>query len=178
VPPNKLLLHVCCGPCATHAIESLQQTYRLTLFFSNSNIAPPEEYRRRLKAARLLAERRGLQIVEDTYDHRAWLTHVRGLATEPEGGRRCEKCFAFNLGRTARYARTHAFDLFTTTLTVSPHKDAQVIFRTGQQLGDFLCVDLKKGDGFKRSVELSRALGLYRQSSCGCEFSTHGKIRP
>lgn len=169
----KLLVHVCCGPCATHCVLLLKDMYRVTLFFSNSNIAPRAEYERRLAAARSVAERCEVPLVEDAYDHAAWLTHIRGAEQEPEGGQRCEKCFAFNLGKAADYARRRGFDRFTTTLTVSPHKTSPVIFRIGAALGPFLCMDFKKGDGFKHSVDLSRAFGLYRQSTCGCEFSKH-----
>jgi len=167
----RLLVHVCCGPCATHAVEALGGEYDLTLFFSNSNIAPREEYRRRRDAARALAERCGVPLVEDEYDHAAWREAVRGREAEPEGGRRCEACFAFNLGRAAGYARRHGFELFTTTLTVSPHKSSAVVFHVGRTQGAFLEVDLKKKGGFQRSVELSKAYGLYRQHDCGCEFS-------
>ncbi|MBN1556881.1 MAG: epoxyqueuosine reductase QueH [Lentisphaerae bacterium] len=167
----RLLLHTCCGPCATACIERLRDGYALTLFFSNSNIAPRAEYDRRLAAARKLADLQGLPLVEDAYDHAAWRAAVQGLEDEPERGRRCEACFAFNLGRAARYAREHAFDGFTTTLTVSPHKAAPVIFSIGSRLGPFLATDFKKQDGFKRSLELTRRLGLYRQDYCGCEFS-------
>ena len=166
-----LLLHVCCGPCATHSVQALQREHHVTLFFSNSNIAPPAEYEKRLAAARRVAESCGTPLVEDAGDHAAWLECVRGLEQEPEKGRRCERCFEFNLSRAARYAAEHGFDRFTTTLTISPHKDAGQIFRIGAQLGPFLAVDLKKGGGFKRSADLSRDFGLYRQTYCGCEFS-------
>lgn len=168
---KRLLLHVCCGPCATHSVEALAAEYALTLFFSNSNIAPRAEYDKRLDAARRLASICDVPLVEDEYAHARWRAWVAGLEAEPEGGGRCEKCFAYNLRRTARYARAHGFDLFSTTLTISPHKDTRTILRVGQAAGDFLAVDLKKKGGFQRSVELSRAYGLYRQNFCGCEFS-------
>ena len=170
----RLLLHVCCGPCATHAVDTLRGEHDLTLFFSNSNIAPRAEYARRRDAARELADRYHVPLVEDAYDHAAWREWVRGLEDEPEGGRRCEACFAFNLRRAAGYAREHGFALFTTTLTVSPHKSSATLFAVGRTLGPFLEIDLKKKGGFQRSVELSKAYGLYRQHDCGCEFSRHG----
>ena len=169
--PKKLLLHVCCGPCATHCIKVLEAEYQTALFFSNSNIAPKQEYQRRLAAAQILARECRLPLVQDTYDHDAWLEHIRGLEREPEGGARCEKCFEFSLQRTARYAKQHGFDVFTTSLTISPHKDSQLIFRVGGKLGSLLCTDFKKRDGFRHSVELSKAYKLYRQNTCGCEFS-------
>ena len=168
---QRLLLHVCCGPCATHPLNVLREQYAVTLFFSNSNIAPREEYERRLDAVRELAKIRGITLVEDVYRHDLWLDRVRGLEKEREGGRRCEVCFAYNLGRTAEHAERHGFGLFTTTLTVSPHKRTEILFRVGRNSGSFLAVDFKKQDGFRRAVELTRSYGLYRQSYCGCEFS-------
>ncbi len=168
---KRVLLHVCCAPCATHAIERLRAEHEVVLFFSNSNIHPPEEYERRLAAARSLAARLALPLVVDAYEHAAWRTAVAGLEAEPERGRRCEACFAFNLARAADYARLHGFDGFTTTLTISPHKSSATIFRVGASLGPFLAVDFKKADGFRRGLALSREYGLYRQAYCGCEFS-------
>jgi len=115
-------------------------------------------------------------LIEDGYEHGIWLEHVRGLENEPEGGKRCEKCFEFNLSRTARYAQVNGFDLFTTTLTISPHKNSRMILRVGERLGSFLAVDLKKKDGFKRSIQSSREYDLYRQIYCGCEFSYNGTV--
>lgn len=168
---RRLLLHVCCGPCATHSILTLREEYDLTLFFSNSNIAPFEEYERRRDTALKLSALCDVPLVCDAYEHEAWLAGVVGLENEPEGGRRCERCFAFNLSRAAGYARTHGFDLFTTTLTISPHKKSETIFRIGAAAGPFLKANLKKRGGFERSVELSARHNLYRQTYCGCEFS-------
>jgi predicted adenine nucleotide alpha hydrolase (AANH) superfamily ATPase len=168
-PP--LLLHVCCGPCSTHVIEVLTRSHAVTLFFSNSNIWPEVEYRRRLADVRRVAGLMEVPLVEDAYDHDAWLACIEGFEQEPERGKRCEACFAFNLSRAGAYARDHGFIAFTTSLTVSPHKDSPTIFRLGEAAGDFLARDFKKQDGFKRSLELSRKFGLYRQDYCGCEFS-------
>ena len=168
---KSLLLHVCCGPCATQSVRRLSADYAVTGFFSNSNVHPSEEYRRRADAARRMAERLQMRLIEDVYDHDAWLKAVHGHEAEPEGGARCALCFRFNLGRTAAVARERGFDLFTTTLTISPHKSSALIFRVGRQLGPFLEMDFKKQDGFRKSVALSREYGLYRQSYCGCEFS-------
>jgi hypothetical protein len=170
-PLPRLLLHICCGPCAGQAVERFRADYAVTGFFSNSNLAPPEEYARRLAAARQLSRALSFPLVEDAYDHGAWLESVRGLEAEPERGRRCERCFAFNLGRAARHATAGGFDAFTTTLTTSPHKDSGVILRIGSEWERFLAADLKQGAGFRRSMALARELGLYRQRDCGCEFS-------
>ncbi len=180
-----ILLHVCCGPCLTHCAESLRaQAYEPVLFFSNSNIMPREEYDRRRDAARRYAASVGLAFVEDGYDHPAWLRVVADLDDEPEGGRRCEACFRHNLRRAAEYACEHHLPVWTSTLTVSPHKRSQVVFEAGEAAAEaaanrlhaippprFLRVDFKKKNGFLNSLQLAQAAGLYRQTYCGCEFS-------
>ncbi len=171
IPKPRLLLHICCAPCSTHAIEKLRTTYDITGYFSNSNIAPEPEYWLRLTEAERLAKELSIPFVIDTYDHAAWLECIKGLEDETEGGARCERCFAFSLSHAAAYAQANGFDRFTTTLTISPHKHSPTIFLVGRELGPFLDVDLKKEDGFRRSLELSRTYGLYRQDYCGCEFS-------
>ncbi len=171
-----ILLHTCCGPCASACAERLRGAgCDVTLFFSNANIAPAEEYVRRREAARRLADLTGIAFVEDTgASHAEWLeTVAKGLENEPEGGARCRKCFEFSLRRAAAYAREHGFDTFTTSLTVSPHKRSQTVFEAGRAAGGdaFAEEDFKKRDGFRRSVTLAAEYGLYRQSYCGCEFS-------
>jgi predicted adenine nucleotide alpha hydrolase (AANH) superfamily ATPase len=168
---KQLLLHICCAPCATHAVEEMKRIYAVTGFFSNSNIAPEKEYHRRLAEAQRVAAACDIPLVEDDYDHASWLEAIRGLELEPEKGKRCAVCFHYNLSRAATYAHEHAFDLFTTTLTISPHKRSQTIFEIGRELGPFLEADFKKRNGFKKSIEKSTAMGLYRQDYCGCEFS-------
>lgn len=168
---RKLLLHICCGPCATHPIVLLREEYDITLFFANSNISPEAEYEKRLMEAKRLATVCEVPLKEDNYDHEKWLTWIAGSEKEPEGGERCSKCFEYNLGISAEYAVNNGFDLFTTTLTVSPHKNSKLIFEIGEQVGPFLAVDLKKKDGYRKGVELSKAYNLYRQNYCGCEFS-------
>ena len=166
-----VLLHVCCAPCSTHSVAVLMEQYSVTLFFSNSNIHPFSEYQKRLDDVRRFAQLSCLPLIEDAYNHAAWLEWINGLENEPEKGARCVKCFEFNLGRTACYAREHGFDFFTTTLSISPHKHSQTIFDIGMKLGPFLPVNFKKQDGFKKSRDLSRTFELYRQEYCGCEFS-------
>lgn len=169
---KRLLLHVCCAPCSMHCIETIKKDYDLVLFFSNSNIWPEEEYKKRLGNARKIADAYSIELVEDDYNHKAWLEHIKGFESEPEGGKRCAKCFEFNLRRAAEYAEKNSFDYFTTTLTISPHKDSKTIFEIGKRLSDrFFEMDFKKKDGFSHSTELSKKLNLYRQSYCGCEFS-------
>jgi predicted adenine nucleotide alpha hydrolase (AANH) superfamily ATPase len=143
----------------------------VTMFYSNSNIDTPEEFEKRLAAAKTLAEADSVELVADGYDHGSWLREVAaGLENAPEKGARCEKCFRFNLARTARYAAEHGFDAFATSLTVSPHKVSSRIFEASED-GRFLKADFKKRDGFKESLKRSSELGLYRQGYCGCEFS-------
>lgn len=168
----RILLHVCCAPCSTASVERLlEQGHDVVLFFSNANIHPEDEYRKRLAEAQRLARTMHLELVEDVYDHGAWLEHVRGLENEPERGMRCLKCFEYNLGRTARAMDRLGLSGFTTTLTVSRHKSSKDILAVGEALPGFLAVDFKKKDGYARSIELSQALELYRQGYCGCEFS-------
>jgi len=172
----RLLLHVCCGPCSTEVIERLRPRFDLTLFFANPNLAPAEEYERRLAAARGAAARYAVPLLTAKDDHDAWLQAVRGLEWEREGGARCEACFRVRLEETAREAKRGGFDLFATTLTISPHKNAAVVFRTGHFAAmkhgvRLLEEDFKKKDGYHRSVVRSHEMGLYRQGYCGCEFS-------
>ncbi len=176
--PNKskeskkiILLHVCCAPCAVHPIEDLIKEYEVTLFYSNSNIYPKKEYDKRLDYAKKIADEYKVDLFIDSYDHQEWLDFIKGFENEPEKGKRCVKCFEFNLNKTAIFARKNSFDLFTTTLTVSPHKSSRIIFEIGEATNIFLKKDFKKKNGFKRSIELSKKFNLYRQNYCGCEFS-------
>lgn len=171
---KKLLLHTCCAPCASGCIERLLEEKReIVLFFSNSNIATETEFEKRLGSVRKFASVFSLELIVDPYRHQDWLAHVSAVedfAQQPERGKRCTACFAWSLGRTAE----KALDLdmnFTTTLTVSPHKNSDTIFRLCETDPRFEPYNFKKRDGFKRSLELSRELELYRQNFCGCEFS-------
>lgn len=148
----------------------------MTLFFANGNIFPGEEFERRLAAARQLAEATNTPLVVDAYDHAAWREFVAGLENEPERGARCLRCFEFSFRRAALYAKEHGFTGLATTLTISPHKRSTDIFRVGREVWEgFLEIDFKKRDGFRRSLELTRQLGLYRQDYCGCEFSLQAR---
>ena len=170
--PLKILLHTCCAPCATAStLRLLKDEFDVVLFFSNSNIHPEEEYQKRLVNAHKLADILQVPILEDEYDHDAWLNWISGLESEPERGRRCELCFHYSLKRTGEKARELSIPHFTTTLTISPYKLAPVIFRIGSQFPGFLNYDFKKKDGYKESIQLSREWDLYRQNYCGCEFS-------
>lgn len=141
------------------------------MLFANSNIDTAEEFDKRLGEARRLAAAEGVEIDAVPYDHDEWLREVAsGFETEPEKGERCRRCFRYNLAKAAEYAKAHGFDAFATSLTVSPHKVSEMVFSASDD-PMFLKENFKKGDGFKRSLERSAQLGLYRQSYCGCEFS-------
>jgi len=184
----RVLLHTCCGPCASACAPALRDDGNaVALFFSNSNIDTREEFDRRLAAARKLGEADGIEVIADTYDHDDWLEKVAsGFEDCPERGERCARCFRYSLSRAAAYAAAHGYDAFTTSLTVSPHKVSPMVFAAGRAactLGAaesppvFLERDFKKKDGFLRSLKRSAELGLYRQSYCGCEFSLHRQSR-
>lgn len=169
---DRILLHVCCAPCSTAVVERLQkQGYDLKLFFSNSNIHPIEEFNKRIDEARKIAFMLNLDLIEDAYDHDAWLASISGLEDEPERGKRCLKCFAYSLDKTCLLAQKLGIPNFTTTLTVSRHKSSRDIFSIGSTLPGFLAMDFKKQDGYARSIVLTKQFELYRQGYCGCEFS-------
>lgn len=173
-----LLLHSCCGPCSSAVIERLAEHFRLTLYYYNPNIEPEAEYRRRLaEQERLLTLLPGgLSLLPCEYDHDAFSAFAQAMADEPEGGKRCLSCFALRLGQTARAAKENGFECFTTTLSVSPHKNAEALNAIGEgiarQLGvRYLTADFKKKNGYLRSLQLSKAFDLYRQDYCGCLYS-------
>ena len=169
---SDILLHCCCAVCASSCVERLLgEGRRVTLFFSNANIAPPAEFERRLEAMRKLAAIHDLPLYVDPPDHAAWLAHIAGYENEPERGARCPRCFGFSLARAAAKAAELGIGAFTTSLTVSPHKDSRTIFACGAAFPGFEAHDFKKKDGFLRSNQLARQYGLYRQCYCGCEFS-------
>jgi len=179
----KTLLHTCCGPCASACVPRLKEMDRtVTMFFANSNIDTREEFDKRFREAEKLAKADNVKLVALPYDHEEWLKEVAvGYENEPEKGARCVRCFRYNLSKAAAYAAEHGYDEFTTSLTVSPHKDSKTIFSIANALSpvprspfpvpSFLPVDFKKHEGFKLSTKRASELGLYRQSYCGCEFS-------
>jgi len=168
-----ILLHVCCAPCSTEVISRLGD---VTMFYYNPNIEPVSEYEKRLSDAKRLAKELGVSIIEGDYDNDAWRKAVRGLEDDPENGKRCAVCYEYRLNKTAEYAALHGFDAFTTTLTISPHKDADLINSIGTAVVkkhgvEFLSENFKKEDGYRKSIEHSHKHGLYRQKYCGCSFS-------
>ena len=156
---KRILVHVCCGPCATSSIERLlSEGYEPVLFFSDSNIFPEEEFMKRYENLLIVARLNGLEVILDEWDHSRWLEAVKGHEEDREHGERCLICFRFNLARTAEKARVR-------------FKPSAAIFRIGDDYPGFQKIDFKKKDGFNRSVMLSKELSLYRQDYCGCEFS-------
>lgn len=174
-----LLLHSCCGPCSSYVLEYLTKYFNVKLFFYNPNIHPQEEYRKRLSAQRQVLERMNfsdVQLIEGEYVPEEFFSAVKGLEDEPEGGKRCEACIKMRMEKAAEQAKKQGAAYFATTLTVSPHKNAVYINKTGEQLQGqldipYLVSDFKKKNGYKRSTELCRIHDIYRQNYCGCVFS-------
>jgi predicted adenine nucleotide alpha hydrolase (AANH) superfamily ATPase len=169
-----VLLHICCGICASWAIEKLKADgHQITGFFFNPNIYPPAEYMRRLAVALQVCKEHGIILVEGQYEPVQWALEVSGFEKEPEGGARCLKCYEMRLLKTAQRAKELGMEFITTTLTISPHKDAAVINKIGKSVapGVFLEYNFKKEEGFKKANEFAKDHNLYRQHYCGCEYS-------
>lgn len=171
-----LLLHSCCGPCSSYVLEYLSQFFDITLLFYGPNIQPREEYELRLQHQRKVLEHIPVKIMECEYDGEAFDAVAKGLEEEKEGGSRCTRCFALRIEETAKRAAEAGFEYFCTTLSVSPHKDADRINALGETFAQryglkWLPSDFKKRGGYQRSIALSKQWGLYRQDYCGCLFS-------
>ena len=176
----KLALHACCAPCSSAVLEQLADVFDITVFFYNPNISPEAEFRHRLEEqVRLVNEMlpdRGISVREGEYDAEEFYRRVKGREKDPEGGERCGICFDIRLRRTAEFAKANGMDYFTTTLSISPLKDAQRLNALGGDLAGeygvkYLFSDFKKKEGYKRSCTLSAEYDLYRQDFCGCVFS-------
>lgn len=173
-----LLLHACCAPCASYVLEYLAAYFEITIFFFNPNIYPEQEYRRRKEELEgmLAAMKSDVKMIEGAYEPRVFYEMAQGREHDAERGQRCMLCYALRLEETARYAAENGFDYFCTTLSISPHKDAEKLNETGLMLQEkhraaYLVSDFKKKNGYLKSLELSKQYGLYRQEYCGCEFS-------
>ena len=173
----RLLLHCCCAPCASYVLEYLSPFFEISILFYNPNIFPEDEYyKRKAELQKLLSQAsypNRVDMLDCAYEPEAFAAVATPFLEEPEGGRRCRECFTLRLGETARRAKEGGYDYFTTTLSVSPHKDAAVLNEIGDKLAKehgvgYLIADFKKRDGYKRSVNLSNQYGLYRQTYCGC----------
>ena len=175
-----LLLHACCAPCSSYVIEYLSNYFNITILFYNPNINNDIEYNKRLQELeRFVKEfktKNPVKVISLGYNHDEYLQTVLGLEEEKEGGRRCLKCYRLRIEKTFEYAKQYNFDYVTTTLTISPLKNSQVINKIGSELENiyhinYLYSDFKKKEGYKRSIVLSHEYNLYRQDYCGCEFS-------
>lgn len=179
---KKLLLHSCCAPCSSACLEYLASYFDITVYYYNPNITAKEEYEHRVaEQQRLIRELSAdvaaeIKFAEGVYEPSVFLEAVKGFENCPEGGDRCCICFKLRLSSAGRYAAENGFDMFTTTLTISPLKNAQLLnelgLETAEECGvEYLTSDFKKKNGYKRSIELSAKYGLYRQDYCGCTFS-------
>lgn len=170
---KRLLLHCCCAPCSSACLERLKDYFKITVLFYNPNIEDEEYLRRKAELLRLIKETGWADFIDCDHEEKEFYEAVKGLEDLGEGSARCLKCFELRLKKTKEIADAHGYDFFTTTLTVSPLKNAQAINAIGERLGGgkWLFSDFKKRNGYLRSCELSKEYGLYRQNYCGCKFS-------
>ena len=175
-----LLLHSCCAPCSSYCLAVLSQYFKVTVYYYNPNIYPPEEYEMRAKEQQRFINEypmsNEVRFVEGPYDTERFYNMAKGLEKVPEGGERCFKCYELRLRESAKYALDNGFDFFTTTLSISPLKNAQKLNEIGKQLEEefgvkYLYSDFKKKEGYKKSTEISNEYGMYRQYYCGCVYS-------
>lgn len=176
----KLLLHSCCAPCSSYVLEYLSDYFEITVFYYNPNIFPESEYTKRILEQQMLIHdmkhKYPISFIAGNYDRERFFQIAEGLEHLPEGGERCFLCYEFRLEEAARIASEADFDYFTTTLSISPLKNADKLNELGNKVGrkyniKYLQSDFKKKNGYKRSIELSLEYGLYRQDYCGCEYS-------
>ena len=181
----KLLLHSCCAPCSSYVLEYLSEFFEITVFYYNPNIFPESEYTKRILEQQTLirdmSTKYPVSFVAGAYDSDKFYAMAKGMENWKEGGTRCFGCYALRLEETAKLAKEGGFDYFTTTLTISPLKNAEKLNEIGNELADkygvkYLPSDFKKKNGYKRSIELSKEYGLYRQDYCGCEFSQRERM--
>ena len=173
-----LLLHACCAPCSSYVQEYLSEHFRITLFFYNPNMDTAEEYDHRQAELKRLVKEAGFpsEVIICEYDPESFEDMAKGLEAMPEGGERCHRCYELRMRKAAEYAGENGYDYFTTTLSISPYKNAEWINEIGEMLAaeygiKHLPSDFKKKNGYKRSIELSKEYGLYRQDYCGCAMS-------
>lgn len=172
---NKILIHACCGICSGYPISLLKEMgYEPVVYFCNPNLDTQEEYERRLKAQKIVCMYHWVELIAEEYRHEEFLHAVSGLENEPERGKRCDVCIKLRLKEAALKAKELGIDKFTTSLVISPHKNFEKITEIGKSVSDgleYVAIDFKKKDGFLKTNNLSKELGLYRQNYCGCEFS-------
>ena len=174
---EKVLLHACCAVCSAHPINLLREMgYEPVIYFFNPNIFPPEEFERRLSELVRYSKKMNVKLIIDRHDPENWYNCISGLEDEPERGKRCSRCFEYRMLFTALKAFQLEYKYFTTTLTVSPHKQSKVIFEIAKEIAakyelNFLDIDFKKNDGFLKTMKIAKEENFYRQEYCGCEFS-------
>jgi hypothetical protein len=178
--PKRLLIHSCCAPCSSYVLEYLSQFFDITVLYYNPNIYPEEEYNRRVEEQQRLIDAmphlHPIRFLKGEYQPKDYYDYVKGFEDDPEGGERCFRCYRMRLMEAAELAKQGGYDYFTTTLSISPYKNADKLNEIGDELAgeygvSFLPSDFKKKNGYKRSIELSREYDLYRQDYCGCVFS-------
>lgn len=197
---GKILVHACCCPCSTTAIETLENikdfkeriisqiseneyfsNEDITIFYYNPNISPKEEYDKRLNELKKFCNLKKIKVIEGEYDNNIWNELIKGFENCPEKGERCKICYEMRLKKTKEYAKNNNFEYFTTTLTSSPFKDSISVNEIGPKISEketkFLICNFKKKDGYKRSIEISKEYNIYRQEYCGCIFSTKSSIQ-
>lgn len=176
----RLFLHSCCAPCSSYCLEYLSEYFEITVFFYNPNIYPPKEYQKRVEEIKRLVKEmpfsHPVTLLEGRYEPEEFFSMAKGLEDVPEGGERCFKCYRLRLEEAARLAAEGGYDYFTTTLTISPLKNAEKLNEIGEELSGIYQVphlpsNFKKKNGYKRSIELSCQYDLYRQNYCGCVYS-------
>lgn len=176
----RLLLHSCCAPCSSYVLEYLSRYFEITVYYYNPNIYPPSEYSKRVEEQRRLIEAMNFEhpvtMNAGAYEPGEFYRIINGTESEPEGGMRCLRCYELRLQEAAKVAQALHYDYFTTTLSISPLKNADKLNEIGEKLAKeyrvaYLPSDFKKQEGYKRSVELSAEYGLYRQDYCGCIYS-------
>lgn len=180
----KLLLHSCCAPCSSYVLEYLSEYFQITVFYYNPNIYPPEEFSKREIEQRRFIEKLSVKnpigFISGEFEDEKFYEMAKGMENEKEGGQRCRKCYALRLEKTAKLAKEMGFDYFTTTLSISPHKDSAILNEVGGEISKkcgvkYLFSDFKKKGGYKRSCELSQEYAMYRQDYCGCVFSARDR---
>ena len=179
-----LLLHSCCAPCSSYCLEYLSDYFNITVLYYNPNIEDEEFERRYAEQVRLVSElktKHPVRVVKGEHDTGVYYDLVAGHEDDPEGGERCRLCFELRLEEAAKYAKENGFDYFTTTLSISPLKNAEVLNSIGKDMSErygvkYLYSDFKKRNGYLRSIELSKEYSLYRQDYCGCIFSIRKKL--
>ena len=178
---KRLLLHACCAPCSIAIIDELKDDYDISIFFYNPNVHPKKEYEERKKYVQQICNEFNVLMIEGEYDVENWFKKMKGLEKEPEGGLRCNKCFAMRLEKTAQYASKHKFDIFASSLTTGRNKKASIINPLGYEFAKkygikFLDIDWKKGGRQEKSIKMAKERGIYRQNYCGCIFSLQERI--